>query len=109
MASTIPTKPFTRTSLAAPTATIPAIAIASSRLTSTGSRWRRLHRLPVEVSLELAIAIAGIVAVGAASEVLVKGLVGIVEAILSEIEADDEILAHHLWIPLRGIDLFQLA
>src|SRR5262249_39567503 len=31
-----------------------------------------LHRLPVEVSLEFAIAIAGIVAVGAASEVLVK-------------------------------------
>jgi len=43
--------------------------------------------LPVELLLELAIAVAGVIALRAAGEVLVKRLVGVVEAVLLEIEA----------------------
>src|SRR5260370_23194437 len=46
------------------------------------------HRLPVELLFELAVAIAGVIALRATCKVLVKGLVGIVEAVLAEIEAD---------------------
>src|SRR6516162_500894 len=67
------------------------------------------HRLPVEFLLELAVAIAGVIALRAARKVLVEGLVGIVEAVFLQIEPDDEVLAHHLGIPVDRVDLFELA
>ena len=47
----------------------------------------RFHRLPVEPLFELAVAVVGGIALSAAGEVLVKRLVGVVEAVLLEIEA----------------------
>src|SRR5262249_26359960 len=67
------------------------------------------HRLPVEFLLELAVTIAGVIALRAARKVLVEGLVGIVEAVLLQIEPDDEVLAHDLGIPVDRVDFFELT
>src|SRR5437660_2329881 len=67
------------------------------------------HRLPVELLFELAVAIARVIALRPTRKVLVERLVGIVEAVLAEIEADGEVLAHDLGIPVHRIDLLEFA
>ena len=47
----------------------------------------RFRRLPVEPLFEFAVAVVGVITLSAAGEVLVKRLVGVVEAVLLEIEA----------------------
>ena len=59
----------------------------------------RFHRLPVEPLFELAVAVVGGIALSAAGEVLVKRLVGVVEAVLLEIEA---VRAKRKDLPRRG-------
>src|SRR5215469_9485330 len=69
----------------------------------------RLHRLPIDQLVELPIAIAAIITVGAAHVILVELLIGVVEAVLADHHADAEVPAHDLGVPLRGIDSFELA
>src|SRR5215831_2902769 len=63
-----------------------------------------LGRLHVEQLLDLGIAVAGIVALRLAGEVLVEVLIGIVDAVAGGVEADRIGLAADLGEPLRGLD-----
>jgi hypothetical protein len=67
------------------------------------------HRLLVKPAFELAVAIAGIVALRATGVVFVEGLVGIVQAILRKIEADRVVLARDLGVPIDGLEGFEFA
>ncbi len=68
-----------------------------------------LHRLPLDHLVELGIAIAVVVALGAAGEVLVEGLVRVVEPVAGQVEADRVISPHHLRKPLRRVDRLELG
>src|SRR5438045_1485476 len=67
------------------------------------------RRLAVDHSVELRIAVTAVIALGAAYEILVELLVGIVEAVLADDCADREILAHHLRVPVGRVDRVELA
>src|SRR5437762_1397303 len=67
------------------------------------------HRLAVDHPVELRIAVAAVIALGAAYEILVELLVGIVEAVLADDCADREILAHYLRVPVGRVDRVELA
>src|SRR5207237_10852866 len=67
------------------------------------------HRLAVDHPVELRIAVAAVIALGAAYEILVELLVGIVEAVLADDCADREILAHYLRVPVSRVDRVELA
>src|SRR6516162_2208451 len=63
-----------------------------------------LARLPVDQPVDLSTAVAGVVALGAAGEILVELLIGIVEPVLADRHTDRIILAHDGRIPLRRVD-----
>src|SRR6516225_1345017 len=63
-----------------------------------------LARLPVDQPVDIGIAIAGVVALRTAGEILVKLLVGIVEPVLADGHTDRIVLAHDSRIPLRRVD-----
>ena len=63
-----------------------------------------LARLHGEQLLDLGIAVAGVVALRLAGEVLEIVLVGIVDAVAGGVEADRVVLARDLGEPLRGLD-----
>src|SRR5271166_4012746 len=62
------------------------------------------HRLPIDQLVRLGTAISGTVPLGPARVVLIKLLVGVVEAVLADRHPDRVILAHDLGIPLRSVD-----
>src|SRR6516164_3595184 len=64
----------------------------------------RLRRLLVHQLVDFGIAIAGIVARGAAYIILIERHIRIVDCRLGDIDRDLVILAHQLRIPLGGID-----
>src|SRR6202047_1676113 len=66
-----------------------------------------LHRLSIDQLVDLRIAVAGIIPFGATHVVLVKLLVGVVDAALGDVEADREILARDPRIPLSGVHGFE--
>src|SRR5215467_9524320 len=63
-----------------------------------------LHRLAIDQTIELRIAIPAVVALRAASKILVKLLVGIVEPVLADHHTNGKVLAQHLGIPGGGVD-----
>src|SRR4029077_10857831 len=67
------------------------------------------HRLAVHHLVELRIAVAVIVALRSASEILVQCLVRIIDTIAGQIEADGIVAAHDLGIPLDSIYRLELA
>jgi hypothetical protein len=67
-----------------------------------------LHRLLIDQLVDLRAAIPAIVPLGAAHVILVKGLVRIVDPGLGDLEPHREVLAHHLGVPLGGVDDFEL-
>src|SRR5947207_5112512 len=67
------------------------------------------HRLAVDHPVELRIAVTAVIALGAAYEILVELLVGIVEAVLADDCADREILAHYLRVPVGRVDRVEFS
>src|SRR5882672_6948375 len=65
------------------------------------------HRLLVDHLIELRIAVAVVVALRSTSEILVQGLVRVIDTIPGEIEADGIVPAHYLGKPLDGVDGFE--
>jgi hypothetical protein len=63
-----------------------------------------LARLLVDQLIDLGIAIAGVIALGAARKILVELLVGVVEPVLADGQTDGVILAHDGRVPLRRVD-----
>src|SRR6516162_10036598 len=62
------------------------------------------RRLLDELFFELAVAIAGIVALGPAGVILEELLVGIVDTAAGDVDADLVVFAGHFGEPVRGLD-----
>src|SRR5712691_9571850 len=66
--------------------------------------WVGLHRLPFDQRVEFGIAIAAVITLRAAHVILIKILVRVIEAVFADHQADGEVFAHDLGIPIGRVD-----
>src|ERR1700730_16370942 len=67
------------------------------------------HRLPIDLPVEFGIAVPAVIAVRAAGIILVKLLVGVVDATASAIHRHTIVFARHLCVPIGGLYCIQFT